>query len=66
MIGRASGDLYILADHSKIIRRNEIERTYGSCIYERPVIFVTDEKANAAIMDKLRKTGMKIIQVPLQ
>ena len=66
MIGRSSGDLYILADHTKIIRRNEIERTYGSCIYDRPVIFVTDEKANAAIVDKLRKSGMKIIQVPLQ
>ncbi len=66
MIGRASGDLYILADHSKVSRRNEFESTYGSCIYERPVILITDEKANAAVVDKLRKSGMKVILVPLQ
>ncbi|MCR5162091.1 MAG: DeoR/GlpR family DNA-binding transcription regulator [Lachnospiraceae bacterium] len=66
MIGRATGDLYILADHSKVSRRNEFESTYGSCIYERPVILITDEKANAAVVEKLRKSGMKVIQVPLQ
>ena len=65
-IGRASGDLYILADHTKLSRRTEFESTYGSCIYERPVIFITDEKANAAMIEKLKKSGMKVILVPLR
>ncbi|MGP1348236.1 MAG: DeoR/GlpR family DNA-binding transcription regulator [Stomatobaculum sp.] len=66
MIGRASGELYILADHSKVSGRNEFESTYGSCIYEQAVVLITDEKANAAVVEKLRKSGMKVIQVPLQ
>ena len=64
MIGRTSGDLYVLADHSKLTRRLDQMNIYGSCKYSRPVTLITDELADPEIVSGLRVAGVNVIQVP--
>jgi DeoR/GlpR family transcriptional regulator of sugar metabolism len=63
MISRTAKDLYILADHTKIKNRAAHENLYGSCTYERPWTLITDEQADPISIERLRQTGMKVIQV---
>lgn len=63
MISRTNKGLYILADHTKIQSGALHEKQYGGCTYERPWTLITDEKANAVAVDRLRQTGMKVIQI---
>ena len=63
MIARTTKELYILADHTKI--RNVKDTFYGSCTYDRQVTLITDEKADAATVDSLRKLGIEVYQVGL-
>lgn len=62
MITRTTKELYILADHTKV-KIGAHENQYGSCTYERPWTLITDERADAAAIERLRETGMKVIQV---
>lgn len=63
MITRTKKALYILADHTKIKSRSAHENQYGSCTYERPWTLITDEKADPAAIERLRETGMKVVQI---
>ncbi|EGL36128.1 DeoR/GlpR family DNA-binding transcription regulator [Oribacterium sp. oral taxon 108] len=63
MISRTTEDLYILADHSKLQRHDNLESSYGSCIYDRKVTLITDNQADAEIIEKLRASGIEIIIV---
>ncbi len=61
MISRTSGSLYILADYTKLHKREERENTYGSCIYDRPCTLITDSRADKDIVAKLSRVGVKVI-----
>ena len=50
---------YILADHTKIGKTG----TYASCSLETAGTIITDEKASASVLDRLRILGMKVIRV---
>ena len=63
MISRTKHQLYILADHSKLQRRENRENSYGSCSYDRPVTLITDKKADPDIINQRRSYGMEIIIV---
>lgn len=63
MISMTDKEIYILADHSKIRRRGIDENKYGSCIYDQPVTLITDDHVNPALIERLRRTGMEVIQV---
>ena len=63
MISRTTEDLYIHADHSKLQRHDNLESSYGSCIYDRKVTLITDNQADTEIIEKLRASGIEIIIV---
>ena len=63
MISRTTEDLYILADHSKLQRHDNLESSYGSCIYDRKATLITDNQADTEIIEKLRASGIEIIIV---
>jgi DeoR/GlpR family transcriptional regulator of sugar metabolism len=65
MISMTTGDIYILADHSKILRRGVHENSYGSCTYDRQVTLITDDAVSTAVVERLRRTGMEVIMVPV-
>lgn len=65
MIARTTKELYILADHSKIKRRESQGNTYGSCMYDKPCTLITDDNANMAVVEKLRGCGINVILVPV-
>ena len=65
MIGRTSGNIYILADHTKLHHRGERNNVYGSCTYERPVTLITDDKSDPQIIEHLREKGIEIVIVPV-
>lgn len=64
MISRTSKELYILADHTKIRRRESQVNIYGSCAYDKPCTLITDDNANMAVVDQLRGYGINVILVP--
>lgn len=66
MIGRTVKELYILADHTKIHKRGNRENTYGSCSYDRPCTLITDDRADAAVVERLRHDGLNVILVPIK
>ena len=63
MISRTRGDLYILADHTKLRRRGLQINAYGSFRYNCPVTLVTDELADKEIVRSLRSQGIVVVQV---
>lgn len=63
MISRTGKDIFIIADHSKLLCRGEQENIYGSCTYDRIHTLITDDYANGPILDRLQKHGIDIIQV---
>ena len=65
MIGKTEKDIYILADHSKILKREFRENVYGSCTYDHPLTLITDDAVSPAVVDRLRRTGMEVIRVPV-
>ena len=65
MISRTTKEVYILADHTKLERADLHREQYGSCIYERQVTLVTDEKANPDTVRSLRRKGIEVVQVGL-
>ena len=64
MVSRTEGDIYVLADHSKL-RNKEDAMIYGCFRYPVPVTLVTDEKADPEILSKLRSTGLKVLIVSM-
>lgn len=54
-----SREYFILADHTKIGRTN----TYASFSLEKKGTIITDEKASARVVERLREIGMRVIQV---
>lgn len=65
MISRTKNQLFILADHTKLQRKEERVQAYGSCIYNRPCTLITDELANPEIVERLRSFGIEVLVVPL-
>lgn len=65
MISRTGKELYILADHTKIKKRESEENFYGSCTYARPCTLITDDNANMPTVERLRRHGIKVILVPV-
>ena len=63
MISRTTKEVYILADHTKLERAELRRAQYGSCIYERQVTLITDEKADPDTVKSLRKKGIEVVQV---
>jgi DeoR/GlpR family transcriptional regulator of sugar metabolism len=63
MVACTRKELFFLADHTKIRRRSDGTNRYGSCTYEKPWTLITDEKANPDVVERLRSSGMKVIQV---
>ncbi len=64
MISRTTKALYVLADHTKIRRREEQGNIYGSCAYEQPCTLITDDHASPAVVEQLRRYGIHVILVP--
>ena len=65
MISRTTKELYILADHTKLENAELRRAQYGTCIYERQLTLITDEKADPHTVESLRKTGIEVFQVGL-
>lgn len=63
MISRTTKEVYILADHTKLERAELRRAQYGSCIYERQVTLITDEKADPNTVKSLRKKGIEVVLV---
>lgn len=63
MISRTSQGLYILADHTKVQKVPSLEHRYGSCTYEGQWTLITDEKADPAVVEELRKSGKQVYVV---
>ena len=64
MISRTRGDLYFLADHTKLHPRENRNNVYGSCTYDRPLTLITDDKADPRILERLQQQGIRILTVP--
>ena len=64
MISRTTKALYIVADHTKIKKREGQENSYGSCVYNQPCTLITDDNANMSVVERLRKYGINVILVP--
>ena len=64
MISRTTKALYIVADHTKIKKREAQENSYGSCAYNQPCTLITDDNANMSVVEKLRRYGIHVILVP--
>ena len=66
MISRTNHKVYVLADHTKLQKRENRENFYGSSTYDKQIVLVTDEKADRSVVEKLRQHGIEIIMVPLK
>ncbi|MBR6089907.1 MAG: DeoR/GlpR transcriptional regulator [Anaerolineaceae bacterium] len=65
MVSRTEGDIYVLADHTKLHVKEEQEMPYGCFRYPVPVTLITDEKADPEILKKIRSNAIRILQVSL-
>ena len=63
MVSRTKGDIYVLADHSKLREKADAEMIYGCFRYPVPVTLITDELADPQILEKLENTGLRILTV---
>ena len=65
MLSRTRGDFYILADHTKLQRRETRINTYGSFRYSHEVRLITDEMADPDLLEQLEKNGIRVTAVPV-
>lgn len=65
LISRTGNKLFVLADHSKLVKRSDHENFYGSSTYDRQITLITDEKSDKATLEQLRGRGMEVISVPI-
>ena len=63
MLTRTTGDMFILADHTKLQPKGAKENVYGSCIYDIPFTLITDDQANPLVVERLKSHNIKIEQV---
>ncbi len=61
MISRTNHKVYVLADATKLQRRNEHENSYGSSRYDKQIVLVTDDRADRSILKSLRRQGIEIV-----
>ena len=66
MISRTSGGVFILADHSKLKKKETKSMVYGSFRYSTPVTLITDEQADPQILKTLCSTGIKVRTVSIE
>ena len=45
MISRTGNKIYVLADHSKLLKRSGHENFYGSSTYDRQITLITDDRS---------------------
>ena len=64
MISRTKGKLFILADHTKLQRREQHANSYGSCRYDHDVTLITDDMADPVMVARLREKKINVIVVP--
>ena len=66
LISRKDNEIFVLADHSKLIKRITSQKNfYGSSTYDRHIKLITDENADKEFIEKLRERGMEILLVPI-
>lgn len=65
MISRTEGELYVLADHTKLKRTYDTTSLYGGCTYDRPLTLITDSRADREVVEALRSNKIKVIEVPV-
>ena len=65
LISRNNKKIYVLADHSKLQKRQEHENFYGSSTYDGQMILITDSRADPGAVEKLRQGGMEVVMVSL-
>ena len=63
MVSRTNGPLYLLAEHTKLLRQAVSERHGSGVTYDRPTTLITDSMADPEIVEQLRKNGIEVIQV---
>ena len=61
MVSRTDHIMYVLADHTKLQKRETRETFYGSSSYDRKIVLVTDDKANPDIVEKLRNRNIEVV-----
>ncbi|WP_124065507.1 DeoR/GlpR family DNA-binding transcription regulator [Clostridium sp. E02] len=59
MVGHATQDVYVLADHTKIGKNS----SFVSCPIEKIKYLITDEKASAEALDIIREKGVEVFVV---
>lgn len=64
MIARTDGEIYVLADHTKIKMRESKSSVYGSCTYTGNCTLITDSNASPTVLDEIRLHGINVIVVP--
>lgn len=65
LISRTGNKIYVLADHSKLLKRSGNSNSYGSSTYDRKITLITDEKADETSLENLRENGLEVIAVPI-
>ena len=65
MLSRTRGGFYILADHTKMQKREMRINTYGSCRYNHEVTLITDSMADPEMTGKLEAAGIHVVIVPV-
>lgn len=64
MVSRTAGEIYVLADHSKL-RDKDDAMVYGCFRYPVPVTLITDEKADPNILRQLHSSGLRVLIVSM-
>lgn len=59
MVSHTTHDVYVLADHTKI----GVNSSFVSCPIEQVKYLITDEKASAEELEKIRERGVRVYQV---
>ena len=65
LISRTGNKIYVLADHSKLLKRSGHTNFYGSSTYDRQITLITDERADKSSLTKLSEHDIEIITVPI-
>lgn len=61
MISRTKNKVYVLVDHTKFQKRETTDIRYGSAVYEKQIVLITDEKADRSIVESLKNRGIEVV-----
>lgn len=64
MVSRTGKSVFVLADHTKLLRRETKDNAYGSISYDSPITLITDAYADREIIKKLEEHGMRVLIAP--